>query len=106
MAPCRITAKVYACAHEFEVVYPRTVDDFEYVLTPDTQGIDLLALREGDTVECVIVAGLPRVLSATLPPLSGTAEWLPPVMHRHGKRLAAACMLTKTQDRCRDCVGG
>jgi hypothetical protein len=67
-SPSRVIAWVFVCAHDFEVVYVRTADEIQYVLTPDTQGIDITTLREGQAVECLISAGLPRVLSATCVP--------------------------------------
>ena len=62
--PRRITATVHACVLEFEVVYVRTHDEFQYALTPATEGVRLEELRVGQAIECVLSSGLPRVLTA------------------------------------------
>ena len=67
-SPYCVVGQVHACVQEFELAFVRTADDFEYALTPDTKGIRLSDLQEGETIECLISAGLPRVLSASLVP--------------------------------------
>jgi len=62
----RVTTRVHACIGEFELVYVRTSDGIQYALTPDTDGIRLEDLHEGQTVECVLSSELTRVLSATV----------------------------------------
>lgn len=62
----RVVARVHVCAPDFELVFVRTSDDFQYALTPLTRGVRLESLREGQTLDCVISGGLPRVLSATV----------------------------------------
>ena len=64
--PHRVSTRVYACVPEFELVYLRSTDGFQYVLTPDTAGLRLEDLQEGQEVECLVSGGLPRVVSATL----------------------------------------
>lgn len=65
-APYRVVGRVHACIPEFELVYVRTADDIEYVLTPETEGVSVQDLQEGQKVDCVISGGLPRVLSAVV----------------------------------------
>jgi hypothetical protein len=62
----RVVARVRFYAPDFELVFVRTSDDFQYALTPLTRGVRLEFLREGQTLDCVISGGLPRVLSATV----------------------------------------
>lgn len=65
-SPLWVTAKVYACVPDIGLVYVRTANDFQYALTPDTAGIRLGDLHEGQTVEGLISSGLARVVSAKL----------------------------------------
>ena len=64
----QVTTRVYACVPEFELVYVRTADSLQYVLTKDIAGVHLDELREGQVVECLVSMRLPRVLSAKLTP--------------------------------------
>lgn len=64
-SPYRVSARVVCCALEFDVVFVSSFDNFQYVLTSQAEGVDITTLREGQAVECLISAGLPRVLSAT-----------------------------------------
>jgi hypothetical protein len=66
--PYRVVGRVHACFLEFDLVFVRSADDFQYVLTPETEGIRLSDLHEGESIDCVISAGLPRALSASLVP--------------------------------------
>lgn len=67
-APFHVTARVHACIPDFELVYVRADDGCSYALTPMTEmvGVRLVDFREGQTVDCLISAGLSKVLSATL----------------------------------------
>ena len=64
--PYWLSTRVYACVSEFELVYVRTADEQQFALTPDTEGVRLDDLREGQIVECLVSSGLPRVLRAKL----------------------------------------
>ena len=66
--PFHVTARVHTCVPDFELVYVRDADGCSYALTPKTEtaGVRLEDFREGQTVDCLISAGLSRVLSATL----------------------------------------
>ena len=57
---------MYACVGDFELVYMRTVDELQFVLTPDTEGVLIEEIREGQSVECLVSTRLPRVVRATL----------------------------------------
>jgi hypothetical protein len=62
----RVTTRVHACIGEFELVYVRSPDGMQYALTPDTTGIRLSDLQEGQAVECLLSNKSSRVLSARL----------------------------------------
>ena len=62
----RVVTVVFACVPEFELVYVRAPDGRQFALTPQTDGISLPTLREGQRVECIVTRRLSRVLSAEL----------------------------------------
>lgn len=62
--PHRLEVTVSALVPEFGLVYVRALDGAQFVLTPETPGLGLYGLRPGQPPECLISAGLPRVLSA------------------------------------------
>ena len=47
---CWVSTRVHACVSGFELVYGRTADELQFVLTPDTEGVRLEDLREGQSV--------------------------------------------------------
>lgn len=60
----QITANVFACVLDFELVFVRTDDGHQYALTRQTAGVLLENLREGERVACVVTRRMPRVLTA------------------------------------------
>jgi hypothetical protein len=63
---CWVSTRVHACVSGFELVYVRTADELQFVLTPDTEGVHMEDLREGQSVECLVSTRLPRVVCAKL----------------------------------------
>jgi hypothetical protein len=63
-SPYHVSTRVLCCALEFEVVFVRSSDGVQYVLTSRTAGIDITTLHEGEAVECLVSGAPPRVLSA------------------------------------------
>ena len=61
-----MSTRVHACIPAFELVYVRTPEALQFVLTPDTEGVRLEELAEGHAVECLVSSGLQRVLSTRL----------------------------------------
>jgi len=60
----RVDTVVFALIPEFEQVKVRDAEGHVYALTRKTQGLDLLALHEGQRVVCTVTRRLPKVLSA------------------------------------------
>lgn len=56
---------VVALIPEFHQVKVRDQTGHCYALTRKTQGVDLAALHEGQTVVCTVTRKLPRVLTAS-----------------------------------------
>ncbi|MES2229231.1 MAG: hypothetical protein V4540_15905 [Pseudomonadota bacterium] len=62
----RVEATVFACVMVFELVFARTASNYQYVLTPQTSGISLEDLREGQRLSCLVTRRMPRVLAAQI----------------------------------------
>ncbi len=60
----QVDAAVVAVIPEFHQAKVRDDDGHLYAITLKTGGVDLLSLREGQIVRCVVTVKLPRVLRA------------------------------------------
>lgn len=60
----QVDATVVAVIPEFHQVRVRDGEGHLYAITSRTSGVDLLSLREGQIVRCVVTLKLPRVVRA------------------------------------------